>query len=78
MSIEHQDFESTAQEDVMSDHGLVRVRKSCAEAARWFWCEEHQRARYGGSNPCMDLHEDYGVQFDEWDGTAGEEFPYGG
>lgn len=36
--------------------GPQKVRKACALAAGWGWCDEHQSARYGGSEPCDSLH----------------------
>jgi hypothetical protein len=39
--------------------GLQKVSKACADVAGWDWCDEHKRPRYGGSEPCMNLHPRY-------------------
>lgn len=39
-----------------SESGLGRSRRAVAAAAGWPWCDEHQRPRWDGTDPCNRLH----------------------
>lgn len=38
------------------ESGLDRSRRAVAAAAGWPWCDEHQRPRWDGADPCDHLH----------------------